>query len=139
WRRAGKKLDRVPSSALLDPEVVALPRRERNRLLSVFTKAIGPHARALMFSGAEGPEDLVRELEKIVLKAARANDDWQKAIENFEPSRSGFAMLRRRTEGRHRPPKELAVQTGADSESRTFVMERFRGPGNPFVLVLTNV
>lgn len=43
------------------------------------------------------------------------------------------------SEESHRSPDCVAVLTGNDSDSRNYVTEQFRGPGNPFVLILTHV
>jgi hypothetical protein len=142
-RRAAKKRELVPSVALLDPVVVGVPDDERRRLVHTITRVAGGDIKALLFRTADSSlaerEAVTERLVEMIVTAVRASDRWSRRIDQFTLTPRAFARLRRWAEARHRTPWEVSVQTGEDSSSRTFVMGRFRTPGNPFLLILTNV
>jgi hypothetical protein len=142
-RRSGRRLEVVPSAALLDPSVVGIAGEESRRLIESIRALAGSHLRELIFgrirAGTPEREHLIDRIARDIVGTVRGSDRWWRRINQFSPTLRGLARLRRRTEARHRTPWEVSVQTGQDAASRTFVMDRFRTPGNPFVLILTNV
>lgn len=97
--------------------MVGLAVEEGRRLVRTIERLAGSDVEELVFSRGGPPtrrrKHLIQRLVREIVAAVRASE--------------------------RRTPWELSVQTGEDATSRTFVMDRFQTPGNPFFLVLTNV
>jgi hypothetical protein len=141
--RSAKKLDLVPSAVLLDPSAVGLNKDDSRRVVKAIDAIAGPELKDLIFRRrgmtVARRRQIIRQLASRIIAAVEGSHQWSRHINRFRSTIKGLIRLRRRTEGRHRIPWEVSVQTGEDSSSRTYIMERFRTPGNPFLLVLTNV
>jgi hypothetical protein len=140
-RRTGK-LALTPSVALLDPDSLDLPIETKQAA----QKRLGRLAKEWKFlasSFRETRERILPVLNSTARRVARLitrEPAWEEMIDNFvRAPRREFNRLIQQIERPHRAPLEIAVQTGEDSGARDFTADRFRSPGNPFVLVLTNV
>jgi hypothetical protein len=144
-KRKRKKLNVTPTATLLDPEALDLSKPEKEKFLKIL-----PELEPKLNSAAS-----VFERKGVVLRRNKKDIDdiiagiaefipqslaWMRRIKRFAQSKErGIARLRHFMSSVHRIPWEIAVQTGKDSKTRNFIADRFRSPGNPFVLVLTNV
>ncbi len=141
-RRVAGKLALTPSVALLDPDSLDLPIETKQAA----QKQLGRLAKEWKFlasSFRETRERILPVLNSTAKRVARVitrESAWEKLIHNFiRAPRREFNRLIQQIERPHRAPLEVAVQTGEDSGARDFTADRFRSPGNPFILVLTNV
>lgn len=141
-KRRGGKLALTPSVALLDPDSLDLPIETKQAA----QKGIGRLAKEWKFLASEFREPRVQILPVLKSAAKRVarlitrEPGWKEMIDDFvrAPHRT-FNRLIQQIERPHRAPLEIAVQTGEESRARNFTADRFRSPGNPFVLILTNV
>jgi hypothetical protein len=142
-RKRHGKLTPTPSIALLDidsldlsPQAKEAARKSLGRLaplMKPLVSVFGIHQ--------QETSPLLVSMAKKVARLIERHQEWKDTIESFAsaPERV-FNRLRRQTEGlSHRNPLEVAVQTGEESGARDFVADKFRSPGNPFTLILTNV
>lgn len=91
-------------------------------------------------SNAQGK---AKELVEFLKKSIRESNEWLSHVKSLAKNPRGhLKRLEHKSKfdnKKHRLPHEIAVQTGQDSGSRDFVFQRFLTPGNPFMLVLTNI
>lgn len=141
-----KKLLVTPTAALLDLEKLQLPKAEKDLFFNKVLPRLEPKLR-IAASAFERKAVASRRNKKELDDIAAALVDfiaqspaWIRRIRKFADSKDqGIARLRYLASTSHKTPWEVAVQTGRDSTTRNFIADRFRSPGNPFVLVLTNV
>lgn len=115
--------------------------KNANSITSEIQKEIGKLAGGKRIpSKAQGKAS---ELVEFLKKSIRENDVWLSYIKSLAKNPKGHLKRlehkARFDNKKHRLPHEIAVQTGQESGSRDFVFQRFLTPGNPFMLVLTNI
>jgi hypothetical protein len=142
----GKKTPRLTVEALsihtldlidsISAEVVA----KANQLAAKVNRAIG------IRSGKRLPHEAVacaKELADFLSASIQSIPQWQDHIKSLARKPEGhlkrLLAQAQFEDKRHRLPHEVAVLTGNEADTRDFVTQRFLTPGNPFLLVLTNI
>jgi hypothetical protein len=132
---------RMISTALLDLDV--LEEAQRRQLLRKLAIAKEDFRNLLAKDKEVVNEGRIEEIADILRSAIEAEPSWESLVRraNRRPEQTLQKLLVRRAQLKqtHKEPGPIAALTGQDSANRNFMTARFRGPGNPFVLVLTHV
>jgi hypothetical protein len=136
------------AARLLDPRSLGLPRA---KLASLVRRLDRKLPKEVLRPGAVADEVLDLAVHRIA-EIVKSREDWwdivaraNKAIDRWEARRHRphsapeFVRGLANPTQQHRMPPEIVVQTGSDANTRASTIDRFCSPGNPFVLVLTNV
>jgi hypothetical protein len=145
-KRKRGKLGLTPSVYLLDPEALRIEPAEKDSFIKETLPSLAPLLRsvAIVFRGRglyrPPDQNAMKEIGERLIDVIYESPMWRRRIRQFaqDPGKA-TNRLRQRTSETHNIPWEIAVQTGADVKTRNFIADRFCSPGNPFVLVLTNV
>lgn len=140
---------RLPSLSMfiLNIENIYLPENEKH----IFLEKINGMAKEIFKLSGVNTKILQRyQLKKLwaefnayISKTINDSPTWRRKRDEVLHQKMNFALkLKRKNKDlRHNAPSELEHLTGSGSNlsRRNFVTERFLTPGNPFVLVLTNI
>jgi hypothetical protein len=139
---------KMPSLSLniLDAEFAPIEEKEKAELMAKLNRIAEEIYKIVGLKATN--KDMIKakrkfsELRDILHDAISSSKEWRERINSFLKNPEKYSLrlqTKMKVNRRHHAPHELEVLTGQDLERRDHVTQKFLTPGNPFLLVLTNI